>query len=48
MFDSLDDQMRRDEDKVSSSRERMMKWALYIIAAGIVFGGVLVGVHFMG
>jgi hypothetical protein len=48
MFDSLDDQMRRDEDKVSSSKERMMKWALYIIAAGIVFGGVLVGVHFMG
>jgi hypothetical protein len=48
MFDSLDDQMRRDEDKVSSSKERLMKWALYIIAAGIVFGGVLVGVHFMG
>lgn len=48
MFDSLDDQMRKDEDKVSSSKERMMRWALYIIAAGIVFGGLIIGVHYMG
>ena len=47
MFDSLDDQMRRDEDKVSSSKERMMRWALYVIAAGIVFGGLIIGVHYM-
>jgi hypothetical protein len=48
MFDSLDDQMRRDEDKVSSSKERMMRWALYVLAAGIVFGGLIIGVHYMG
>lgn len=48
MFDSLDDQMRKDEDKVSSSKERIMRWALYIIAAGIVFGGLIIGVHYMG
>jgi hypothetical protein len=48
MFDSLDDQMRKDEDKVSSSKERIMRWALYVLAAGIVFGGLIVGVHFMG
>ena len=47
MFDSLDDQMRKDEDRVSSSKERMMRWALYILAAGIVFGGLIFGVHFM-
>jgi hypothetical protein len=47
MFDSLDDQMRRDEDKVSSSKVRMMRWALYVIAAGIVFGGLIIGVHYM-
>lgn len=47
MFDSLDDQMRKDEDRVSSSKERMMRWALYIIAAGIVFGGLIFGVHKM-
>jgi hypothetical protein len=47
MFDSLDDQMRRDEDKVSSSKGRMMFWALVIIGAGIVFGGLIIGVHYM-
>jgi hypothetical protein len=47
MFDSLDDQMRKDEDRVSSSKERMMRWALYILAAGVVFGGLIFGVHFM-
>ena len=47
MFDSLDDQMRKDEDRVSSSKERMMRWALVILAAGVVFGGLIFGVHFM-
>lgn len=48
MFDSLDDQMRKDEDKVSTSKERIVRWALYVLAAGVVFGGLIVGVHFMG
>lgn len=47
MFDSLDEQIRKDEDRVSSSKERMMRWAFYILAAGIVFGGLIVGVHYM-
>lgn len=48
MFDSLDDQMRADENRVSTSKGRMMRWALYVIAAGVVFGGLIVGVHYMG
>lgn len=48
MFDSLDDQMRRDEDKGSSSKERLMRWALYVLAAGIVSGGLIIGFHYMG
>lgn len=47
MFDSLDDQMRKDEDRVSSTKGRIMRWALYIIATGIVFGGLIFGVHYM-
>jgi hypothetical protein len=47
MFDSLDDQMRKDEDRVSSSKERMMRWALYVLAAGVVFGALIFGVHVM-
>lgn len=48
MFDSLDDQIRKDDDRLSTSKERMMRWALYVLAAGVVFGGVIIGVHYMG
>jgi hypothetical protein len=47
MFDSLDDQMRKDEDRVTSQKGRMMRWALYVLAAGLVFGGLIFGVHVM-
>jgi hypothetical protein len=47
MFDSLDDQMRKDEDRVSTSKGRMMRWALVVLAAGVVFGGLIFGVHYM-
>jgi hypothetical protein len=47
MFDSLDDQMRNDDNRVTSSKERVMRWALYVLAAGVVFGGLIFGVHFM-
>jgi hypothetical protein len=47
MFDSLDEQIRKDEDRVSTSKERMVRYALYLLAGAIVFGGLLAGVHFM-
>jgi len=47
MFDSLDEQMKKDEDRVSTSGQRMMRYALYVVAAAVVMGGVLLGVHFM-
>jgi hypothetical protein len=47
MFDSLDEQMRKDEDRVSSSKERWMRYALYVLAAALVFGGLIFGVHMM-
>jgi len=33
MFDSLDEQIRKDENRVSTSGQRMMRYALYVIAA---------------
>jgi hypothetical protein len=47
MFDSLDEQMRKDDNKVTSSKERMMRYALYAIAAAVVFGGLFFGVHLL-
>lgn len=48
MFDSLDEQMKKDEDRESSPKERMMKYALYVAAAAAVFGGLYYGMHFLG
>lgn len=45
MFDSLDEQMKKDEDKVSTPRERMIRYLIYFIAGVVVFGGVLLGVR---
>jgi hypothetical protein len=47
MFDSLDEQIRKDEDRVSTSGQRMMRYALYVVAAAVVMGGVILGVHMM-
>ena len=48
MFDSLDEQMAKDENKVSTPAGRMMKWAIYLLAGLVVFGGVLYGVRALG
>jgi len=47
MFDSLDDQIRKDEDRVSSSKERIVRYALYGLAGVLVFGAIIFGVHLM-
>jgi len=43
MFDSLDEQMKKDEDRISSPKGRMMKYVLYVAAAAAVFGGLYYG-----
>ncbi|MGH9558068.1 MAG: hypothetical protein ACRD30_02435 [Bryobacteraceae bacterium] len=45
MFDSLDEQMKRDEDRVTSSRGRMIRYAIYLLAGAAVFGGLILGVQ---
>lgn len=47
MFDSLDEQIKRDENRVSTPTQRFMRYAIYVIAAAVVMGGVLIGVHLM-
>lgn len=48
MFESLDEQMRKDEDKVSTSGGRMLRYALYLLAAVVVFAGLIFSVHLLG
>lgn len=47
MFDSLDEQMKRDEDRLTNPKQRVMRYALYVLAAAVVFGGLILGVHLM-
>ncbi len=47
MFESLDDQMRLDDQKTVSSKERMFRWSLGIIVSILVFGGLYLGVHLL-
>ena len=45
MFDSLDESIRKDEDRVSSSKQRMVRYAIYAVASALIFGGLMFGVY---
>jgi hypothetical protein len=47
MFDSLDDQMKQDELKASSSTERWLRWAAVAIVSVLLFGGLYYGVRML-
>ena len=48
MFDSLEQQMKHHEDRVSTSRGRMMRYGLYALAGVVVIGGLIYAVHLIG
>jgi hypothetical protein len=48
MFESLDEQMRKDEDRVSTSGGRMLRYALYVLTAVVLFGALIFSVHLLG
>jgi hypothetical protein len=47
MFDSLDEQIRKEENRTSTSKERAMRWILAAVAAIVVCGGIVLGVQFL-
>jgi hypothetical protein len=47
MFDSLEEQIRNDEHKAVSNKERAFRWALIVLITLVVFGGLYFGVHMM-
>jgi hypothetical protein len=44
MFDSLDEQMKKDTDKERTPRQRMLLWLLIFVASVLLFGGLYFGV----
>jgi hypothetical protein len=45
MFDSLDETMKRDELKSSSSTERIVRYVAIAVASVVLFGGLIYGVQ---
>ena len=47
MFDSLDEQMKADDKKMSSPSQKMWLWLLIIAVSIVVFGGLYYGVRML-
>lgn len=48
MFESLDEQMKHDDDEVTTPRERYLKWLLVGVVSVLLFGGLYMGVRLLG
>jgi len=40
MFDSLVDRIKQDEGPPAKASERLIRWALVVLVAGSLFGGL--------
>lgn len=47
MFDSLDDQMKRDQARESTRTERMIRYAAVAVTSVLLFGGLYLGVRLL-
>ena len=46
MFDSLDDQLKKDEQNSTTPGERYMRYAIVAVASVVLFGGLIFGVRY--
>lgn len=44
MFDNLEDQMKHDDERESSKKERVMVWAVIAVVSVALFAGLLLGI----
>ncbi len=47
MFDSLSDRIKADEQQEVSSTERFVRWAVVLVLAVLMFGGLYFGVRLL-
>ena len=48
MFDSLADQIRHDEQEVTTRRERLIRYLVIAAISVLVFVGLIIGVRMAG
>jgi hypothetical protein len=47
MFDSLEEQMKKDEKQESTTKERILRYLAIAAASVLIFGGIVVAVQRM-
>lgn len=47
MFDSLDEQIKHDEQEMTTPKERALKWVAVAVLAVLVFGGLSLAVRML-
>jgi hypothetical protein len=47
MFDSLDDQIKQDDQAASSPKERILVWLSVAVVSVVVFGGLYMGIRLL-
>jgi hypothetical protein len=47
MFNSLDEELKRDDQETSTPRERWLRYAAVLLVSMVLFGGLYAGIHFL-
>jgi hypothetical protein len=47
MFESLDDEIRRDDKATSTQKERRLFYAAVMLVSLILFGGLIAGIQYL-
>ncbi|MBZ5608265.1 MAG: hypothetical protein LAP38_08410 [Acidobacteriia bacterium] len=45
MFQTLEEQIRIDDQKATTKQERMMRWAFIVLLSIVLFGALYIGIH---
>jgi hypothetical protein len=48
MFETLEDQIRIDEQKATTKRERTIRWAVIALLSVVLFGSLYLGIQLLG
>ena len=47
MFNSLDEEMKRDDQDTSTPRERWLRYAVVLLLSVVLFGGLYAGIRLL-
>ena len=47
MFNSLEEEFKRDDQATSTPRERWLRYAAVLLISAVLFGGLYAGIRFL-